>query len=483
MYKKFNEMSITRSEQEGIRRDEWMTSTPLGITNSSSRSRNHDTSNAQYPLRRSSSYNKGSTYYNTNDNNMISTPERYRPRSVSRSNYDSAEDVGLSFEDLMNNGRPTLPDARQDEYFTKDSYDRSSVNGGEKYRSSYQSSREPSVYPPPPDPPFIEPPWEKKEQRRRRRQSHVAKSPSVNEIIPRPPSVTSRSSMNSRRIKSPCNVRENDVSTRILNPSPPSILFTTSGSSNTSSYDGQSCVLSRPIRRSKKSKKDRKLSSAFREVITEMETLYHMRSAATFLEDIEFWDSQISSLKECALKLCNDNSDTDYSSNDEDYSKVDEIYPKKYTTVIAPTDLPPGHTFVTTNKHGDKILATVPNNLRKGIKKGEKFISRLTDESLPYSTALTVSVPPPFSSSATATPQSSTSYSSASYSSSTYIAEKAQEHNKKNYVKVRAPATLPGGSRFHAKCGKRTILATVPSGGVKKNDIFKVFITNSSTRS
>merc|ERR1719401_2483890 len=96
-------------------------------------------------------------------------------------------------------------------------------------------------------------------------------------------------------------------------------------------------------------------------------------------------------------------------------------------------------------------------------------------------TALTVAIPPPIRA---FSPQSSHSYASAASSSHSHDdpIDFAASHNQtpKTHVKVRAPATLPGGSRFHAKCGKRTILATVPSGGVKKNDIFKVCITNSS---
>ena len=41
-------------------------------------------------------------------------------------------------------------------------------------------------------------------------------------------------------------------------------------------------------------------------------------------------------------------------------------------------------------------------------------------------------------------------------------------------VKVRAPASLPEGYRFTAKMGDRTIVATVPSGGVLKGQIFSV---------
>jgi hypothetical protein len=41
-------------------------------------------------------------------------------------------------------------------------------------------------------------------------------------------------------------------------------------------------------------------------------------------------------------------------------------------------------------------------------------------------------------------------------------------------VKVRAPASLPEGYRFTAKMGDRTIVATVPVGGVQKGQIFAV---------
>jgi hypothetical protein len=102
-----------------------------------------------------------------------------------------------------------------------------------------------------------------------------------------------------------------------------------------------------------------------------------------------------------------------------------------YTTVKvqAPENLATGHQF-TIRINGKPHMAQVPQG---GVRKGDIFSIRipLNPPSTPENTASTI-------------------------------------------VKVRAPASLPEGYRFTAKMGDRTIVATVPKGGVQKGEIFSV---------
>jgi len=130
--------------------------------------------------------------------------------------------------------------------------------------------------------------------------------------------------------------------------------------------------------------------------------------------------------------------------------------------VQAPESLPAGHQF-TIRVNGKQMKAQVPSG---GVNKGDVFTIRIPLNTPPAPSPPTLQIPPtlqntpspstPISSPLTATP----SAPSFSVNDST--------------VKVRAPASMPEGYRFTAKMGDRTIVATVPRGGVQKGEVFVV---------
>lgn len=102
--------------------------------------------------------------------------------------------------------------------------------------------------------------------------------------------------------------------------------------------------------------------------------------------------------------------------------------------VRAPADLPEGYVFKARSQ-GRTISATVPPG---GVSKGDLFFVRVPK------------------------------------SEGDVLGHGHKKITKPAPVKVRAPATLPGGYKFTAKAGGRTIVATVPQGGVEKGQIFAV---------
>lgn len=130
--------------------------------------------------------------------------------------------------------------------------------------------------------------------------------------------------------------------------------------------------------------------------------------------------------------------------------------------VQAPESLPAGHQF-TIRVNGKQMKAQVPSG---GVNKGDVFTIRIPLNTPPAPTPPPLQIPPtlqnpptpstPISSPLTATP------STPSFS------------GNNNTVKVRAPASMPEGYRFTAKMGDRTIVATVPRGGVQKGEVFVV---------
>eukprot|EP00547_Thalassionema_nitzschioides_P015345 CAMPEP_0194234712 /NCGR_PEP_ID=MMETSP0158-20130606/2373_1 /TAXON_ID=33649 /ORGANISM="Thalassionema nitzschioides, Strain L26-B" /LENGTH=776 /DNA_ID=CAMNT_0038967977 /DNA_START=10 /DNA_END=2340 /DNA_ORIENTATION=+ len=117
-----------------------------------------------------------------------------------------------------------------------------------------------------------------------------------------------------------------------------------------------------------------------------------------------------------------------------------------FTTVKvqAPENLPADHQF-TIRVNGKQMKARVPSG---GVCKGDVFTIRIPLDANP--------VPSP----------STPSFSRNSQSPSLSV--------NNSTVKVRAPASMPEGYRFTAKMGDKTIVATVPRGGVQKGEIFVV---------
>eukprot|EP00594_Rhizosolenia_setigera_P004314 CAMPEP_0178941278 /NCGR_PEP_ID=MMETSP0789-20121207/1312_1 /TAXON_ID=3005 /ORGANISM="Rhizosolenia setigera, Strain CCMP 1694" /LENGTH=417 /DNA_ID=CAMNT_0020620483 /DNA_START=186 /DNA_END=1439 /DNA_ORIENTATION=- len=132
--------------------------------------------------------------------------------------------------------------------------------------------------------------------------------------------------------------------------------------------------------------------------------------------------------------------------------------------VRAPADLPGGHTFVAKTK-GRSIIAVVPEG---GVRKGEIFRTAVQqEEQKQIPIAIAKSQMP------------SMSYNGGGYNN--HGAQMNVKNNvkdisfkKRNTVKVRAPADLEEGFTFRASFGNRTVVATVPKGGVRKGDLFSV---------
>jgi len=52
--------------------------------------------------------------------------------------------------------------------------------------------------------------------------------------------------------------------------------------------------------------------------------------------------------------------------------------------------------------------------------------------------------------------------------------------NPENSIQIRAPQTMPGGTKFTTRYGERKIVVTVPDGGIQQGQIFSVPILNPS---
>ena len=189
-------------------------------------------------------------------------------------------------------------------------------------------------------------------------------------------------------------------------------------------------------------------SEARHQILREVRQAMEMRDISNEIEHRLFWDKQIATLNESLKSLCslhappsqhtglrdstndafNNGSGADVAWRMPSPSQSDHTTVK----VRAPENLPAGHQF-TVRLNGRVLKATVPIG---GVRKGDIFSIRI-----------------PSDTTAPVTPMHSQSPAS---------------------VKVRAPASLPEGYRFTAKMGDRTIVATVPVGGVQKGQIFAV---------
>jgi hypothetical protein len=212
-------------------------------------------------------------------------------------------------------------------------------------------------------------------------------------------------------------------------------------------------------------------SQARHQILKEIRQAMEMRAMTQDVADKKFWDRQVDSLN-ASLKSLWENHTSTTSSNTkpyDDFTAVNDASYKQesskqdssnvsglehhestisdhefaskqrtghtvlnnYTTVKvqAPENLAPGHQF-TVRINGKPHKAQVPP---EGVRKGDIFSIRI-----------------PLNSPST------------------------PENARSSIVKVRAPASLPEGYRFTAKMGDRTIVATVPKGGVQKGEIFSV---------
>jgi hypothetical protein len=183
-------------------------------------------------------------------------------------------------------------------------------------------------------------------------------------------------------------------------------------------------------------------SEARHQILKEVRQAMEMRDIATTIEDREFWSRQVNTLNTSLRKLWENydpSSDTpirpDTGRNHASHSPAASV--NNYTTVKvqAPDNLPAGHQF-TIRVNGKPLKAQVPGG---GVRKGDVFTIRIP-----------LNAPP------TIPARVSTS----------------------SMVKIRAPAALPEGYRFTAKMGDRTIVATVPPGGVQKGEIFAVPVSD-----
>jgi hypothetical protein len=180
-------------------------------------------------------------------------------------------------------------------------------------------------------------------------------------------------------------------------------------------------------------------SEARHQILKEVRQAIDMRDMASDVEDILFWEKQVSALNASLKKLWDDHDPSAGIGRMHDHSQRERVRStatpsvNNFTTVKvqAPDNLPVGHQF-TVRVNGKPLKAKVPKG---GVRKGDVFTIRVP-----------LNVPP-------TTPNASQSHL---------------------VVKVRAPASLPEGYRFTAKMGEKTIVATVPPGGVKKGEIFSV---------
>jgi hypothetical protein len=189
-------------------------------------------------------------------------------------------------------------------------------------------------------------------------------------------------------------------------------------------------------------------SEARHQILREVRQAMEMRDISSEVEDRLFWEKQIATLNGSLKSLCSLHASPSQGSGWRDSTNgafnsgsgadvpwsTPSPSQSNHTTVKvqAPENLPAGHQF-TVRLNGRVLKATVPSG---GVRKGDVFSIRI-----------------PSDKAAPATPMHSQSPAS---------------------VKVRAPASLPEGYRFTAKMGDRTIVATVPSGGVQKGQIFAV---------
>ena len=189
-------------------------------------------------------------------------------------------------------------------------------------------------------------------------------------------------------------------------------------------------------------------SEARHQILKEIRQAMEMRDLTRDSADRQFWDRQVNTLN-ASLKTLWDHhiahnggvgGGSEYGRNFNDVSSMPvnvldtRAAVNNYTTVKvqAPDNLPAGHQF-TIRVNGKPMKAQVPAG---GVRKGDVFTIRI-----------------PLNAPTTPTAGASSSLST---------------------IKVRAPASLPAGYRFTAKMGDRTIIATVPPGGVQKGEIFAV---------
>ena len=191
-------------------------------------------------------------------------------------------------------------------------------------------------------------------------------------------------------------------------------------------------------------------SEARHQILREVRQAMEMRDISTEADDRSFWEKQIATLNNSLKRLCSQHDstppgrstafvDTSLGSfttrGSEDFTWNNPApVQSNFTTVKvqAPENLPAGH-FFTVRLSGRVLRATVPKG---GVRRGDIFSIRIPLD--PVEPVTSLEMPSPAS------------------------------------VKVRAPASLPEGYRFTAKMGDRTIVATVPSGGVQKGQIFSV---------
>lgn len=196
-------------------------------------------------------------------------------------------------------------------------------------------------------------------------------------------------------------------------------------------------------------------SEARHQILREVRQAMDMRDLAVEPEDRLFWDRQVSTLNASLRRLWDNHAPESGIArapaarqsyeNSVPRSQNHHVPPtppqshhvppkvvNSYTTVKvqAPDNLPAGHQF-TIRVNGKPMKAQVPGG---GVRKGDVFTIRV-----PLNAPPTPTRPP-----------------------------------SPSVIKVRAPASLPGGYRFTAKMGDRTIVATVPPGGVQKGEIFAV---------
>jgi len=219
-------------------------------------------------------------------------------------------------------------------------------------------------------------------------------------------------------------------------------------------------------------------SEARHQILSEIRQATEMRRSATTDFDKGFWDKQIRTLNESLKKLFIQqgmvlNADSllknfEEMALEESSAAESETIPNvpvapvpvpKATTikVRAPEDLPEGHQF-TVRVDGKPLTLKVPEG---GVSKGDIFSIHLAQDGRKAS-----GIPTP----STAEVQQSRVANSSLHS------EDRQTDSNSNTVQVRAPAYLPAGYKFKVTHNGRQIIATVPSGGVQKGEVFVALI-------
>ena len=207
-------------------------------------------------------------------------------------------------------------------------------------------------------------------------------------------------------------------------------------------------------------------SEARHQILKEVRQAMEMRDLANDVADRQFWDRQVNTLNASLQRLWDNHIPGNDLGSGSEYGHpsnlTDAVAAKQHTApapvnnyatvklqapenlpapvnnfttvkVQAPDNLPAGHKF-SIRVNGKAMTAQVPSG---GVRKGDVFTIRIP-----------LNAPP--------TPVAAPSTT----------------------IKVRAPAALPEGYRFTAKMGDRTIVATVPPGGVQKGEIFAVPVHN-----